>query len=266
MANLKFKQKDLSILYPTICTTIQSAQEKTDFFVKKNETKDQLDIYQQFVEAFKKKIYIFPTCLEKHHILPLHAGGSNNSENILILSIEDHALAHFYRFLASKDKNDKLAYLFRKNDKKEAFLLRSKKGLLSREKKGLLKRFKDSKAQALLGKKGGKIAGSLNTLPQKKARTIVGKKDGKIVGKSNQSLLSKKLLTMFMVWEYENGLRIKTKPCDTFKKICDQLENAIPNNIRNESSFIKVLYGKRSKMYGWKLLIMVIRSEAGDGL
>ena len=71
---------------------------------------------------------------------------------------------------------------------------------------------------------------------------------------------------MFMVWEYENGLRVKTKACDTFKKICDILESAIPNKIRNESSFIKVFYGERSQMYGWKLLIMVIRIEAEDGL
>lgn len=247
---------------------MQFYQKKTEYIFKKydKDKKERLDIYQQFIEAFKQKKYVFPIRLEKHHILPLHAGGKNNSENIVLLSIEDHALAHFYRFLSYKDKNDKLAYLFRKNDNSEAFLLRSQQALKSREKKGLLKRFQDSKAQALLGKKGGKIAGSLNTASQKKARSIVGKKYGKIVGKSNQSLLLKKLLTMFMVWEYENGLRVKTKPCDTFKKICDQLESAIPNKIKNESSFIKVLYGERSKMYGWKLLIMVIRSEAEDGL
>ncbi len=60
----------------------------------------------------------------------------------------------------------------------------------------MLKRFKDSEAQALLGKKGGKIAGSLNTLAQTNARSLVGQKYGLIVGKSNQSLLLKKLLTM----------------------------------------------------------------------
>ena len=130
----------------------------------------------------------------------------------------------------------------------------------------MLKRFKDSKAQALLGKKGGKIAGSLNTLAQTKARSLVGKKYGRSVGKSNQSSLLKKLLTMSMIWEHDCGIKVKTKPCDTFKKICNQLESAVPNKIKNECSLIKVLYGKRSKLYGWKLLIMVIRSEAGDGL
>ena len=167
-----------------------------------------LDIYQQFIDSFKeiksgKQKYDASTFLEKHHILPLHAGGDNSSKNLISLSIKDHALAHFYRFLAYNDKNDKLAYLFRVNDNFEAFRLRSQLAQASREKKGLLKRFKDSKAQALLGKKGGKVAGSLNTISQRKARQKVGQTYGRIVGKSNQSSLLKKLLTMSQIWEHD---------------------------------------------------------------
>lgn len=234
--------------------------------LKKDYKKEKLDIYQQFIYSLKRKKYVSGTFLEKHHVLPLHAGGTNCSEKLINLSIKDHALPRFYRFLASKDKNDKLAYLFRKNDNSEAFRLRTQLPLKSREKKGLLKRFKDSKAQALLGKKEGQIAGSLNTLSQKKARQRVGKKYGRIVGKSNQSVLLKKRLTMSQIWEHLCGIKVKTTPCDTFKEICNQLESAVPNKIRNESSLIKVLYGQRLKIYGWKLLIMVIRSEAGEGL
>lgn len=71
---------------------------------------------------------------------------------------------------------------------------------------------------------------------------------------------------MPMIWIHDSGVKVKTIPCDTFKKVCDQLESAVPNKIINQSSLIKVLYGKRLKIYGWKLLIMVIRSEAGEGL
>ncbi len=108
-------------------------------FFKVCNKKPELDIYQQFIESFKTKKYMTGTRLEKHHILPLHAGGNNNFDNLILLSIEDHALAHFYRFLAYLDKNDKLAYLFRKNDNSEAFLLRSQQGLQSREKKTVVK-------------------------------------------------------------------------------------------------------------------------------
>lgn len=283
--NRKKILSDLSFFiqnHPNICTTIQSTVELSEspFYdsykeqisqtfprnVKNVNKKEKLDIYQQFIDSLKIKKYVIGTFLEKHHILPLHAGGDNSSGNLISLSIKDHALAHFYRFLAYNDKNDKLAYHFRKNDKKEAFRLRAELGLLSREKKGLLKRFKDSKAQALLGIKGGQVAGSLNTLAQRKARQRVGEKYGRIVGKSNQSELLKKLLTMYQIWEHDCGIKVKTRPCNTFKEVCNQLESAVPNKIRNESSLIKVLYGQRLKIYGWKLLIMVIRSEVGEGL
>lgn len=250
-------------LSPTILTTMPFLLDSSNS-LKKSQQKD--DIYHQYIDSLKNKKYTYGTCLEKHHILPLHAGGNNCFDNLISISIKDHALAHFYRFLAYKDKNDKLAYLFRKNDNSEAFKVRSQQGLESRRKKGLLKRFKDSEAQALLGKKGGKVAGSLNTLSQTKARQKVGKKYGRIVGKLNQSFLLKKLLTMSQIWEHDCGIRVKTTPCDTFKKICNQLENVVPGKIKNESTLIKVLYGERRKIYGWKLLIMVIRSEVGDGL
>ena len=71
---------------------------------------------------------------------------------------------------------------------------------------------------------------------------------------------------MSQIWEDDCGRRVKTIPCETFKEICNQLENVVPLKIKNESSLIKVLYGKRLKIYGWKLLVMVIRSEVGDGL
>ena len=91
---------------------------------------------------------MFPIRLEKHHLLPLHAGEKNNSENLVLLSvllsIKENACcffyavrpknnkktcAHFYRILNYKDKNEKKASLFCKNDKREAFLLRSQQAM-----------------------------------------------------------------------------------------------------------------------------------------
>jgi hypothetical protein len=40
----------------------------------------------------------------------------------------------------------------------------------------------------------------------------------------------------------------------------------IPNSIRNNTSFIKVFYGERKQMYGWRLVGKVIRSEAEGGM
>jgi len=145
--NRKKILSDLSFFiqnHPNICTTIQSTVELSEspfydsykeqisqtrlylhprgVFVKRSDVsprnvknvnkKEKLDIYQQFIDSLKIKKYVIGTFLEKHHILPLHAGGDNSSGNLISLSIKDHALAHFYRFLAYNDKNDKLAYHF----------------------------------------------------------------------------------------------------------------------------------------------------------
>lgn len=69
-----------------------------------------------------------------------------------------------------------------------------------------------------------------------------------------------------MIWCHDSGKVVKTIPCDTFQGVCNQLNQAVPNSVIHSSSLFKVLYGKRVKIYGWKLSMMVIRSEAEDGL
>lgn len=123
-------------------------------------------IYDQFIDhlqikekeyyskiSFSKKIF----CLENHHILPLHAGGTNSPENIVRVSIEDHALAHFYRYLALGQKQDKLAYYFRRNDTNSAVLLRAQLSLATRKKRDYLIDSKIVKNKLYLVKKVGKL-------------------------------------------------------------------------------------------------------------
>ena len=42
--------------------------------------------------------------IEKHHIIPKHAGGSNEINNIVLFSTKNHTFAHYYRFLAYQEK------------------------------------------------------------------------------------------------------------------------------------------------------------------
>jgi hypothetical protein len=61
------------------------------------------DIYKQFIEYLKRKEYTenldLNNNLEKHHIIPKHAGGALSSEVVICCSY-NHMLTHFYRFLA----------------------------------------------------------------------------------------------------------------------------------------------------------------------
>lgn len=92
-------------------------------------------IYEQFINSVRDKSYPSETRLERHHIKPLHAGGTNEPENLVRISIEDHAKAHLLRYMAYNEEGDLLAYKFRKGDTDEAFLRRSRLGLAARRAK-----------------------------------------------------------------------------------------------------------------------------------
>lgn len=202
------------------------------------------NIYDEFIQHLRLKQYEPGDILEKHHILPRFKQGTNDANNILKISPEDHTLAHYYRFLVFQEKGDKLAYLMRKNQKNEASFIRSQLAVFSNKEKKQL--FWDSKWQSCQGIKGGKIAGRKNTLLQQKARSVVGKQYGSKVGISNQSEELKFVLKRSMVWEYKTGLIVKTIPCKSFKQICEQLEKKIPNSIRNSLVFFNYYMVKKN--------------------
>ena len=46
-----------------------------------------------------------------HHIVPKYAGGTNDPNNLVRLTIEDHAIAHMVRYKIYGDYRDKLAWM-----------------------------------------------------------------------------------------------------------------------------------------------------------
>lgn len=45
----------------------------------------------------------------KHHIIPRHAGGTDDSSNLVELTVEDHAIAHEVRYRIYGDDRDRVA-------------------------------------------------------------------------------------------------------------------------------------------------------------
>ena len=142
--------------------------------------------YEQFIEYLKeeeKKLDLNNQNLEKHHILPLHAGGKKDGP-IVLCTQKHHTLAHYYRYLVYRENGDLVAFKMRWNQKigiKERSLLAVEK---NKELKNL---FWDSKWQSVQGCKGGLKGGSINSLKQKTARQKVGLIYGKKVGLNNAS-------------------------------------------------------------------------------
>lgn len=61
----------------------------------------------------------------KHHIVPRHAGGTDDPSNLVELTVEDHAIAHLVRYRIYKDERDHVAYrmLTGQISKQDAILL-----------------------------------------------------------------------------------------------------------------------------------------------
>lgn len=62
--------------------------------------------------------------MHKHHIIPKHAGGTDDPENLVYLSVKEHAIAHAKLYLEHGNLKDYLAYKgLRKQIGKEDFFL-----------------------------------------------------------------------------------------------------------------------------------------------
>ena len=64
--------------------------------------------------------------MHKHHIIPKHAGGTDDPENLVYLSVKEHAIAHAKLYLEHGNLKDYLAYKgLRKQIGKEKIFLES---------------------------------------------------------------------------------------------------------------------------------------------
>nr|AOC61646.1 putative H-N-H homing endonuclease [Gloeotilopsis planctonica] len=217
-----------------------------------------LNIYELFIKYLieleaatpepKKKL------MEKHHIVPKHAGGSPTGQ-VVFCSPENHTLAHFYRYLVYGEQGDWVCYQMRKNQKTT---LRERSLLAVEKQKKLQINFWSSKWQSRQGKKGGKIGGIKDTSKQFAARQKVGLTFGSQGGLKNQSNFMKKALSRQTVWLYKwesFSFFLVIKPQPSFSKLIDILQVNTPNKTVKilKSSFYKVFDGQRRQMYGWQL-------------
>lgn len=252
-----------------------------------NQSIKSLNIYDQFIKYLqqkekrlnlKEKYLEKNSNLEKHHILPLHAGGKQNGKSVICNS-RNHTLAHYYRYLTFKQKGDLIAFQMRWNQK----LGSTERALLAVEKNKELKNtFWNSEWQSQQGKKSSikqkqnkqlfynskwqskqaKKAGLKNTEKQKSARKKVGKglglKYGKQNGLNRQSYVLKKMLSKETIWIYNNKnivLKKTIKPQKSFSNLIDILQLDTPTTIK-KASFYQVIHGTRPQMYGWQLFFI----------
>lgn len=70
-------------------------------------TNSKQNIYDTFINACKQKTYPKHTRLHKHHIVPKHDGGGDETENLIVLSFELHYKAHVLRYEVYQQNGDR---------------------------------------------------------------------------------------------------------------------------------------------------------------
>ena len=92
-----------------------------------------LEIHNRLIEKAKsenraKTSDIYYEC---HHIIPKHMNGSNDEDNLVLLTFREHVITHFLLWKIYAKPQDLLAYKMRSGQKEEAQRLRSKLGVFA---------------------------------------------------------------------------------------------------------------------------------------
>lgn len=76
-------------------------------------------LYFQFIEKFKTQTVEQGVYTEKHHIIPKHAGGTDDPDNLVKLTFRQHIFIHRLRWKAFGEFGDYLAYKWMSGYKSE---------------------------------------------------------------------------------------------------------------------------------------------------
>jgi hypothetical protein len=183
---------------------------------------------------------------EKHHIIPKSVGGPDLEWNIVVLTFEDHFIAHKLRYEAYGQYNpDKLFLILRTNQTAEKHQLLLRAGHATQRIKKL--GFFDPVAQSARGKLGG----------AKQTQKKVAKYREKMVPAVAEAF------AMHMLWIHTDKNReISTLIFfpDTLYIVKDlyyKLDACVPFSNRNQSSntsgLARVIKRQRKKYCGWSL-------------
>lgn len=118
--------------------------------------------YLEFISFFQERN---KTCLHdkdvvwhKHHIIPKHAGGTNDKSNIIKLSLPEHSIAHYLRYLEFGGTPDLTSSKMLSGQSKTISSYAGKKGAaVCKEKK--VNAFFDPLLRIEISKKGGHVTG-----------------------------------------------------------------------------------------------------------
>jgi len=139
--------------------------------------------------------------------------------------------------------------------------------------------FFSTEFQSEMGRRGGSIGGSRNTIEQFRARQTVGLTYGRTTGLANKGQPLTQFISNFSIWAYsakaarERRGAIRNDECffivspkEAFVDIIRALNSFVPHSIKKSSPMHKVVYKERPQMYGWRIVKTLTRSEVREGI
>ena len=221
-----------------------------------------MNIYEQFIDYCKNTEFV-ENYQEFHHIVPRHADGTDDKENLISLPYREHTLAHYYRWLAYKEEGDQLAFLFMSRMTEEARRLAAKMSIKTHKKNQI--NFFSKEWQSQQGKKGGKIGGKKKSEAGFKARQKVGITHGRKNGISNTTNpIIKKVHDCYTKWKHKTGIEIIIEPKEALVDIQKELQKHFYFDVKNKSAVRRVILSIRKSIGGWSFEGMAIRRQDLD--
>lgn len=210
---------------------------------------------------------------EKHHVTPRFLGGTDNPENIVLLTPRQHVLVHLLRYLKYGEKNDLKASIFRTST--QGVDLSSHGKRMAVYNKQTQTTFWNPKFQSEQGKKGGKKGGSTNSPLQQEARSKVGTEWGPIVGLGNQSQGLKDTLSKIMVFYHEGeNVKVTIPVCKSAAEVFDCLNSKLvvlgkehlfskemAKKAKGGGPMYGLIKGSKKRIYGWSIIERISPSE-----
>ena len=182
--------------------------------------------YDQFIEECRNKDYPKGTYLEEHHILPKHAGGGDEPENLIKLSLEDHLKAHLIRYEIWKAPSDQAMVLMRQGYSTKAWtiILKTARG-------------------KCLGIQKQKGLGFWNSENQKKISSMGGKKGGRMRNVNRVIQPQDKYL-----FYHNDREAVCIFNCETGGDVLRELNKVVSTPLQRVS---QILRGERKKLHKW---------------
>lgn len=165
---------------------------------------------------------------ENHHIIPRHMGGSDEKDNLVLLTFREHILSHYILWRIYKKDGDKLMFLMRSGQTEESQKLRVKLAVEANRNGG--NGFKNWKGNKHPLKNPEKVKQMINTKLKKYGKSLMRMDD------DVKKRLSKKMKII------TNKPEVKKKRADTIRKI---------NSTLSKEEKLKKYPRKKEKNANW---------------